>query len=629
MMVRILLISVGFILSRALEVACGPIDTTELTNIDVAGFPPIVFAEPYVAGVDDRPGCREVPGSDKWPSEQVWDAFNETLGGVLLKPPPAGAFCYEGPYYSADLCAFLQFNATFTSFWLDDPVDVLTRWPTGSTCLPTLNPQGNCTQGGLPTYVVNATSVKHVQAAVNFARNQNIRLVIKNTGHDFGGRSTGASSLSIWTHYLKGLEFIPKYSIANYTGPAIHYGAGIQSWELNNAMVQYNVTLLAPAVNTVGAGGGWLAAGGHTTVTSTFGLGSDQVLSLQVVTANGRLVTVDQTRNEDLFFALRGGGGATYGVVVSVIAKAHPRVNTTGTSLNLSYDPLIPPTNATSNSTFQSNYYVKDVETFWAAANAYYTFARNITKAGGLGFTYIYPLPNNSLSLIATNTLVNKSPDEFFTFMQPLYDDLHAAGVNVPNTKPLFSSPYGTTSNGGGSSPNNRRYSSRLIPSTHWDDAKLFSQVMSAIRTSVTDGYIFHGTIHAPTYSAAGYPGEESAVNPAWRNASMHAMLFYKDFIGVQTAAEAAASQVDMNAHIELLRELTPGSGAYMNEADPAEPDWQGSFFGYNYPRLLDIKLSRDPWGVFWAPTTVGSDRWVLKTKDGFPFSEDGRLCRA
>lgn len=107
----------------------------------------------------------------------------------------------------------------------------------GLTCQP---PQvyesktGNCTLGGYPSYVVNVSTVAHVQAAVNFARNNGIRLVIKNTGHDFSGKSGGAGALSIWTHYLKDTAFIPNYEdeTLGYSGPAIKAGSGVEAYEL-------------------------------------------------------------------------------------------------------------------------------------------------------------------------------------------------------------------------------------------------------------------------------------------------------------------------------------------------------------------------------------------------------------
>lgn len=120
----------------------------------------------------------------------------------------------------------------------------------------------------------------------------------------------GAGSISIWTHHLKSLEFIPEFAVGEYTGMAVRIGAGVEASELFNYMARYNITVVAPGGSTVGVGGGWFAVGGHGALTSLHGLGADQVLSIQVVTADGRLVTADPFTNEDLFFALRGGGGS-------------------------------------------------------------------------------------------------------------------------------------------------------------------------------------------------------------------------------------------------------------------------------------------------------------------------------
>lgn len=69
-----------------------------------------------------------------------------------------------------------------------------------------------------------------------------------------------------------------------------------------------------------------------------------------------------------------------------------------------------------------------------------------------------------------------------------------------------------------------------------------------------------------------------------------------------------------------VLDALTPGGGAYLNEADMNQPNWQQAFYGSNYPRLLLIKKKYDPEGVFWGPTAVGSEEWNV--------AKDGRLCR-
>lgn len=62
-------------------------------------------------------------------------------------------------------------------------------------------------------------------------------------------------------------------------------------------------------------------------------------------------------------------------------------------------------------------------------------------------------------------------------------------------------------------------------------------------------------------------------------------------------------------------------------QADSSEPNWQQSFFGSNYERLLDIKQRYDPLGVFYALKAVGTEGWEVKTSTGLP-TQNGKLCR-
>jgi hypothetical protein len=107
--------------------------------------------------------------------------------------------------------------------------------------MPTRDPGKNCTLGGYPEYAVEATNVAQIQLAVNMARNMNMRLVIKNTGHDFGGKSSGGGALSIWTHRLKGIEFFETYKTGAYEGPAFKLGTAVQAWEMYEASNKYGV----------------------------------------------------------------------------------------------------------------------------------------------------------------------------------------------------------------------------------------------------------------------------------------------------------------------------------------------------------------------------------------------------
>lgn len=123
--------------------------------------------------------CKVFPGDDKWPSASQWVQLNASINGVLLKPKPAASVCYPGPDHDQTQCQFLVSGTSSTRFWLNDPLTELAQWTQGSSCVATLTPVGNCTRGGFPEYVVNATAAKHVQAAVDFARNNNVRLIIK------------------------------------------------------------------------------------------------------------------------------------------------------------------------------------------------------------------------------------------------------------------------------------------------------------------------------------------------------------------------------------------------------------------------------------------------------------------
>ena len=117
----------------------------------------------------------------------------------------------------------------------------------GLTCRPGTNSSalGNCTQGGYSTYSVRVSNVAQIQLAVNLARSLNLRLVVKNTGHDYNARSTGKHALSLWTHNLKGIQFLPNYRSDTYTGKAFKIGAGVQGFELYEAADKYGVSAIA------------------------------------------------------------------------------------------------------------------------------------------------------------------------------------------------------------------------------------------------------------------------------------------------------------------------------------------------------------------------------------------------
>ena len=176
----------GFLLLHAIDAVPlnFPYETTQLTAQEIGNFSAISFGNLTSArstSTYQGPRCKVRPEDAAWPSEAEWARLNATVDGHLLKPSPVGAACYpDRPEYNNATCSYLLGPATSSRFFFNDPLTALTTWGEGATCLQLYNTTGRtCTQGGFPVYVVNATSVRDIQAAVNFARNQNLRLVIK------------------------------------------------------------------------------------------------------------------------------------------------------------------------------------------------------------------------------------------------------------------------------------------------------------------------------------------------------------------------------------------------------------------------------------------------------------------
>ena len=119
-----------------------------------------------------------------------------------------------------------------------------------------------------------------------------------------------------------------------------------------------------------------------------------------------------------------------------------------------------------------------------------------------------------------------------------------------------------------------------------------------------------------PTY----YP-DQIAMNPAWNNALSHLIVVEGWPDGIAQSVIDSVYRDITEKKIQPLRDLSHETGAYFNECDSYEPDWQKAFFGENYERLLAVKKRVDPESVLWCRRCVGSEALVEES--------DGRLCRA
>ena len=137
-------------------------------------------------------------------------------------------------------------------------------------------------------------------------------MVIKNSGHDYVGRSAAPNSLSIWVHNMKGIElhkapFSPKNCNVSIEGTGAYMTAlvGTQMYEAYAETAKIGYTPIGGNGRTV-AMGGYVTGGGHSILAPTYGLASDHVLEMELVTPTGEIITANECQNTDLFWALRG-----------------------------------------------------------------------------------------------------------------------------------------------------------------------------------------------------------------------------------------------------------------------------------------------------------------------------------
>lgn len=475
---------------------------------------------------------------------------------------------------------------------------------------------GTCTQGGYSEYAVQVSNVAQIQLAVNLARNLNLRLVVRNTGHDYNGRSVGKGALSIWTHGLKDIKYVEKYASPTYSGPVFKLGAGVQGFELYQAADKYGVSAVAGICPTVGVVGGYSTGGGHSPLMQLFGVGADQIVALEVVLANGRFVTVTPEVNSDLYWAMLGGGGGTFGVIASAIVKVHRRVPVTTSTWTITTSETV------------------SADKFWEAFRFYFDNMPEYNRAKTYSYFSLLALaPGSYMWSMGPFFATDKSVDEYETLMKPFYEKCASLGIELnANTTyydsfyPAYQATFATFNyfiGGAGGIASNR-----LVTSDNWRNPEIRNQTFAALRHVVDSAGLINMYHQRPAEQGR---KNANSVNPAFRDEESQMVII--NTVADQTPAGWAATVERLTKTVMApLREITPKGGAYGNEADIAEPNWQQSFWGGNYARLVQIKNKYDGGMLFYVHHGVGSEGWSVE--DGGIIgngvqSTDGPLCRA
>ncbi|KAF1362287.1 FAD-binding domain-containing protein [Lizonia empirigonia] len=548
--------------------------------------------------------CRSIPGDAAWPSTDQWNALNESVHGRLIATVPLPSVCHLEPFgtYDENSCTAMKTAWLNDQTFLNSPAEVMNPYVQNYSCVPFTPSSQPCELGNYASYSIQVTSAEDVIAGIAFAHENNIRLVVKNTGHDFAGKSTGTGSLSLWTHHLNTTDILKSYESEDYVGPAAKLGAGVVGGFVYQQVAAAGYRILGGTCPTVGLAGGYTSGGGHSLLNGAYGMAADAVLEWEIVTAQGEHLVATPSQNTDLYWALSGGGAGTFGVVLSMTTKIFPDGPIGSGILNF-------------------NITLNETENYWEAIADLWTFLPQFVDAGPN--TWDFALTPTGFQAYAI-TVPDKNGTAVQKLLQPYLDGLTRRGIHysyLPTTSANYSAYFASRFGPGieGAGPPTVQLASRLIPRAGVLNHTQNRAIVEALRGFVDNEYWSMGC-HALNVKDIEHP--DNAVLPGWRDAIATCnIVSYWDWNATQSEMQAR-KELLVNTLIPALEKATPGAGTYLNEIDAQwKGDWKTELYGVNYPRLLDIKNKYDPNHVFYAWTAIGSDSWVTDSS--------GRLCKA
>lgn len=359
-------------------------------------------------------------------------------------------------------------------------------------------------------------------------------------------------------------------------------GAGVTVREVYQAAHECGVTALGGICESVGYAGGYIAGGGHTPMSGYYGMAADNVETLQVVLPSGRFVSASNTSNPDLYWALRGGGGGTFGVVTSVIIRVHPKMPITTSVFSFSTSETV------------------TKEVFWQGLRKFFELFIPFTDAHTYSYFFVWGSDNLNEDKLQFQMSPFFAPNHtiasFNELVKPWFDHLQSLNIPfAPNTTsfdsfyPAYTASWADSEHVG---TNTYVPGNRLLPRGNWEDPVKFNKTFETLRNHSFAGHSIIGYHQAPRNRM----NVDNAVSPTFR----HLISFLISGAQVEGGDHATPAQLK-NATDRLTydllgkwREIAPDSdfgGSYLNEANVMESDWQSSFYGNsNYAKLLELK---------------------------------------
>lgn len=567
--------------------------------------------------------ARVRPGDPQWPAPAAWDDLRERVGGRLIKVQSPLDVCRIESNGASCAAVFAGLRNPF--FIGDDPgLTQTSGWLDAWTSKPSV-------------YAVAATSTADVVAAVTFARDHDLRLVVKGGGHSYQGTSDAPDSLLVWTRHMHAITLHDAFvasGCSNVQTPqhAVTVEAGAMWIDVYDAVTTHAGRYVqGGGCATVGVAG-LVQSGGFGSFSKLFGTAASGLLEAEIVTADGAVRIANACTNPDLFWGIKGGGGGSLGVVTRLTLATHELPNYFG--------GISATIKATSAAAFRQ------------LLHRFVGFYRDDLLNPHWGeVVKIQPNDTVEISMVFQGLDASQARATW----RPFFDSIAAAPDDYTLVEPptIASRParlWWDVAYRKDHAPGSIVFDPRAgAPATHawwsgdseqvgvflhafesaWMPASLLAQndqhhlvdaLFAASRHWEVQLHFNKGLAGAPSSAVAA--ARQTAMNPAVLGAFALAIVAAggpASFPGI-AGHEPDLSRAREDARrvtqaMAELRAVVPHAGSYVSESNFFEKDWQHAFWGNNYPRLRAIKRRYDPAGLFFVRHGVDSEGW---SDDGF-----------
>lgn len=571
-----------------------------------------------------RPAERVRPSDANWPTAREWDALADRLDGALEESRSAldavleqggGTLTEAGlkklvnPFYLQDFS-----GSTQSQGWLDG-------WKSAQSA-----------KVGIPK---NAQDVSEL---VSFARDHNLRLVIKGGGHSYYGQSNAPDSLLVWTRDLRGIELHDSFVPQGGSGagvPAVSVASGEKFISLyGEVVVKGGRYVQGGGCTSVGVGG-HAQSGGFGHFSKYGGMTAANLLEAEIVVASGEVLIANAYQNSDLYWALKGGG-AGWGITTRLTLATRDLPDRFGF--------------------IGFGVQARDEKAFRELVEAFIGVARDHLVDPAWG-EQVHFAPGHRM--FVKMTFIDLPLDAVRRIWAPVLDLAATEGYSVTDDLVLFDAPAqrwwdldywsrerpgvividDASSNAGARYFWNGDNGETNVFWAGYESAWLSQGLLQGPKAAMLADTIIDAArlIRFALHFQKGLAGASDERLAEARDTPVHpsvldafALLLVAGakqnvFDGVAGHEMDEAEMRDAAGRIkgvyDRFRVIEPETGSYSAEMNFHEQDWQGMAWGENYGRLLAIKKRYDPDGLFTGHHQVGSEVW---SRDGFVRVGDG-----